>query len=101
MSSTRFVQPAAYIMASRPLGVLYVGSTNNLARRAYEHREGLIDGFTREHECKMLVWFERYTVMTTARRRERAIKHWLRVWKLELIERDNPDWRDLYPEIMP
>ncbi|MGC8074512.1 hypothetical protein ACP3W1_28530, partial [Salmonella enterica] len=62
----------------------------------WEHREGLVDGFTKTYGCKMLVWYEPQSLMTAAIRRERAIKHWRRVWKLELIERDNPEWRDLH-----
>ena len=65
---SRFVFPAAYIMASRPLGVVYVGSTSNLPQRAWEHREGLIDGFTAKHACKMLVWYEQHELMIEARR---------------------------------
>jgi len=87
-------------MASRPLGVIYVGSTNNLPHRAWEHREGLVDGFTKTHGCKMLVWYEPHELMVEALRRELAIKHWRRVWKLELIERENPEWRDLYPDLI-
>lgn len=86
-------------MASRPLGVIYVGSTNNLPHRVWEHREGLLDGFTKTYGCKMLVWFEPHDLMTEAVRRELAIKRWRRVWKLELIEGSNPDWRDLYSDL--
>ena len=96
----RFVFVAAYIMASRPGGVLYVGSTNDLPRRVYEHREGALPGFTREHRCHLLVWYEPFELMTAAIARQRAIKRWLRVWKLELIERENPGWRDLYGTLM-
>ncbi len=96
---SRFVFPATYIMASRPFGVIYVGSTSDLPRRAWEHREGLIDGFTKTHGCGMLVWFEPQELMTEAIRRERAIKRWKREWKMELIERANPEWRDLYAEL--
>ena len=87
-------------MASRPLGVVYVGSTSNLPQRAWEHREGLIDGFTAKHACKMLVWYEQHELMIEARRRELALKHWRRTWKLELIERENPDWLDLYSTLI-
>jgi len=90
---------AVYIMASRPLGVLYIGVTNDLYRRAYEHREGLVEGFTKQYGCRMLVWFEQYGVMTEAIQRERSLKRWRRVWKLELIERGNPEWVDLYPTL--
>ena len=96
---SRFVYPAVYVMASRPLGVLYVGSTNDLARRVWEHREGVIEGFARTYGCKLLVRYEPHESMTAAIARERAIKRWRRAWKLELIERDNPGWRDLYPTL--
>jgi putative endonuclease len=94
--SQRYPYIATYIMASRPLGVIYIGATSDLPRRVYEHREGLIDGFTKTYGCKMLVWYEPHQMIATAIRRERTMKHWNRVWKLELIERMNPDWRDLY-----
>ena len=96
---SRFAWPACYIVASGRNGTLYVGSTNDLPRRAYEHREGLLSGFTREHGCKLLVWYETHELMTEALRRERALKHWLREWKLKLIEDGNPQWRDLYLEL--
>ena len=97
---SRFVFVATYIMSSRPCGVLYVGSTNDMPRRAYEHREGALPGFTREHGCTLLVWYEPQELMTAAVARARAIKHWRRAWKLELIERANPEWRDLYAELL-
>ena len=93
---TRFVYPAVYIVTDRPFGVLYVGSTNDLPRRAWEHREGLVAGFTKTHGCSRLVWSEPHELMTEAIRRERAIKHWNRAWKMQLIEQANPDWRDLH-----
>jgi putative endonuclease len=96
---SRFIFPATYIMASRPLGVIYVGSTNDLPRRVWEHREGLIEGFTKANGCGMLVWYEPHELMVGAVQRELAIKHWRRVWKLELIEHQNPEWRDLYPDL--
>jgi putative endonuclease len=88
---------ATYIEASRPMGVIYVGSTNNLYRRGREHREGLYDGFTKRHRCGMLVWYEPFEMMVSAVHRERQLKRWNRPWKMELIERRNPDWCDLYP----
>ena len=97
--ASRFVYPATYIMASRPHGVLYTGSTNDLPKRAWEHGELIIPGFTKTNRCTMLVWYEPHEVMGEAIRRELAIKHWLRTWKLELIERMNPDWIDLYPTL--
>ena len=96
----RFVYPAVYIMASRPLGVLYVGSTNDLARRVWEHREAVQPGFTRDHGCALLVWCEPHDLMTEAIRRELAIKHWRRTWKLELVEATNSEWRDLYADLV-
>jgi putative endonuclease len=83
-------------MASAPNGTIYTGVTSDLAARAYQHREGLIDGFTKEHGCKFLVWFEQHDDLEEARLRELQIKKWKRVWKVELIERDNPQWRDLF-----
>lgn len=98
--SRRYPFPAVYIMASRPYGVLYTGSSADLPRRVWEHREGLLDGFTAEHGCGLLVWYEHHELMTEAIRRERAIKRYKRAWKLELIERLNPDWRDLYGDLI-
>ncbi len=88
-------------MASRPFGVLYVGVTNNLSRRVWEHREGLLPGFTKDHGCKMLVWFRSYELMTNAIADEKRIKKWRRAWKYKLIEDENPDWQDLYPTLTP
>lgn len=87
--------PTAYILASRRNGTLYLGVTSHLVQRVHQHREELIPGFTREYGVKMLVWFEQHATMDAAIQREKRIKKWNRAWKLELIERDNPDWRDL------
>ncbi|MFC6789556.1 GIY-YIG nuclease family protein [Methylobacterium komagatae] len=89
--------PNVYIMASRRNGTLYVGVTSDLARRAYEHREGLLPGFTRQYGCKLLVWYESYGLMTEAIDREKQIKAGSRKRKIALIEAMNPDWADLYP----
>jgi putative endonuclease len=89
-----------YILASSPGGTLYVGVTNDLIRRAYEHREGLTDGFTRRYRIKDLVYFEAHDTVIAAIQREKTIKHWPRVWKTDLIVKDNPGWRDLYDEIV-
>ncbi|APL93543.1 endonuclease [Sphingomonas sp. BHC-A] len=83
-------------MANRRNGTLYLGVTSDLAARAYQHRNGLIDGFTKDHDCKLLVWFEAYEDLQEARHRELRMKKWKRAWKIELIERDNPQWRDLF-----
>jgi putative endonuclease len=84
-----------YIMASRRNGTLYVGSTDNLARRVYEHQEKVRPGFTSKYDVTRLVWFEQFETREGAFKRERQIKEWRRVWKLELIEKTNPWWRDL------
>jgi putative endonuclease len=94
---SRFVYPATYMMTNQPLGVLYVGSCNNLPHRAWEHREGLREGFTTRYGCRMLIWYEPHDLMAEAIRLELAIKHWRRDWKIKLVEDMNPDWRDLYP----
>ena len=87
--------PCVYIMASRRNGTLYTGVTSDLLGRVYQHREGVMPGFTSKHGVKRLAWFEQHSTMEHAIRREKQIKKWLRVWKLELIERDNLGWRDL------
>ena len=89
-----------YILASRPNGTLYIGVTNDLVRRAYEHREGLVDGFTKTHGVKTLVFFEPHDDIEHAIVREKRLKRWRRAWKIHLIERDNLEWRDLYDDIV-
>ena len=89
-----------YIMASKRNGTIYVGSTSNLVRRAYEHRQGLVEGFTKKHGVNRLVHFEQTTNARAAIQRERTIKHWRRAWKIALIEETNPQWRDLYEDIV-
>ncbi|MGJ8531854.1 MAG: GIY-YIG nuclease family protein [Alphaproteobacteria bacterium] len=88
--------PCVYMMASKRKGTLYTGVTSDLPRRAYEHREGLAPGFTRTYACKMLVWYEAHDTMLAAIQREKTIKHYVRQWKLNLIEELNPNWDDLY-----
>ena len=85
-----------YIMASRPNGTLYTGVTNDLPRRAHEHRSGAVPGFTRKYGCKTLVWCEEHADIRDAILREKRIKKWNRAWKIELIEQMNPNWRDLF-----
>ena len=89
-------QPCVYIMASNREGTLYTGVTADLPRRAFEHREGAVAGFTRRYACKNLVWYESYERMDEAIAREKQIKGGSRARKLALIERLNPDWKDLY-----
>ena len=85
-----------YIMTNRPNGILYVGVTSNLARRAWEHREGIVDGFTRRYGLKRLVYAEFYEDISSAIQREKNIKHWPRAWKVRLVREHNPAWDDLY-----
>ena len=89
-----------YILANRRNGTLYVGMTNDLPRRIYEHKAGAIHGFTKKYGVKMLVHYEVHEEAGAAAARENAIKKWRRVWKIELIERENPDWRDLSEEFL-
>ena len=88
-----------YIMASAPNGILYVGVTSDLVRRVYQHRNGLIAGFTKRYSVKRLVYVEYHENIQTAIQREHNIKHWSRKWKVRLILADNPDWNDLYDSI--
>jgi len=92
-------QPVVYIMASRRNGTLYVGVTSNLPQRAWEHRDDVRDGFTKRYGVHRLVYFELHDDMSTAIAREKQIKKWNRAWKLELIETNNPRWRDLWDDI--
>jgi putative endonuclease len=94
--SRQMRQPAVYIMANRRNGALYIGVTSNLPQRAYQHREGLTPGFTRRYGCKLLVYYERCEEMDAAIAREKQLKNGSRQRKLALIEKLNPDWRDLY-----
>ena len=88
-----------YILASRRNGTLYTGVTSDLVQRVWQHRNGISGGCTERYGVKTLVHFEIFSNIEDAIRRENSIKKWYRKWKLELIERDNPDWRDLWPEI--
>jgi len=92
-------QPCVYIMASRRNGTLYVGVSSDLARSAHEHREGMVDGFTKRYGCKSLVWYEIQERMDEAISREKPIKGGSRAKKLALIETMNPDWNDLYESL--
>ena len=91
--------PVVYIMASQRNGTIYTGVTSRMMGRIVEHREGVVPGFTRRYGVKLLVWFEVHSTMESAILREKQIKKWNRAWKLELIEKDNPDWRDLAEEL--
>lgn len=89
----------AYMLASRKLGTLYTGVTNDLLRRVAEHREHLVPGFTSKHDVTRLVWFERHDSIEAAIVREKRIKRWRRDWKIAPIDELNPDWRDLLPDL--
>ena len=88
-----------YILASRPGGAIYVGVTNDLVRRVYEHKNGLVEGFTKRYSIDQLVYFESYDTAREAIQREKNIKHWPRAYKTRLIGKQNDTWRDLYDEI--
>ena len=92
--------PCVYILASKRNGTLYLGVTSNLVQRIWQHKNDFVEGFTKRYGVHTLVWFEAHESMESAIAREKAIKEWNRVWKLELIEKVNPTWRDLYDEIV-
>ena len=94
------MRPAIYIMTNKPNGTLYVGVTSNLPQRAWQHREGVVDGFSKRYGCKSLVWFEAADTMEAAIMREKQIKGGSQAKKLALIETMNPGWHDLYEQIM-
>ena len=93
-------QPAVYILASKRNGTLYIGVTSNLIKRIWEHKNNLVEGFTRQYSIYLLVWYELHATMDAAIVREKQLKNWKRHWKLDLIEKDNPGWRDLYMDIV-
>jgi putative endonuclease len=92
--------PAVYIMASKRNGTLYTGVTSDLIKRVYQHKEGAVDGFTKKYQCKELVYYEQFEDMITAIEREKQIKAGSRKKKLIMIERVNPEWRDLYGTLL-
>jgi len=89
-----------YILASKRNGTLYIGVTNDLLRRVYEHKNNLISGFTEKYCVHRLVYYEQYSDIESALEREKHLKVWKRKWKIELIEKENPKWRDLYEDLM-
>ncbi|MEO5706590.1 MAG: GIY-YIG nuclease family protein [Alteraurantiacibacter sp.] len=95
----RIFQPAVYIVASGRNGTVYTGVTSDLPKRTWQHREGLVEGFSKKHGCKMLVWFELHATMEFAILREKQVKGGSRNKKLALIEASNPRWRDLFEDI--
>ena len=96
---TNYMPYYIYIMTNKPNGTLYVGVTGDLVRRVFEHKTEAIDGFTKKYKLKMLVYYECYDYVDFARQREKNIKHWSNKWKVELIEKMNPQWMDLYNDL--
>ncbi len=93
-------QPAVYILASKRNGTLYVGVTSDLVKRIWEHRNDLVEGFTKRYSVHQLVWYELHESMNSAIQREKRLKGWKRKWKVQLIESKNPNWEDLYAKII-
>ncbi len=89
-----------YILASKRNGTLYIGVTNDLIRRVYEHKNDLIDGFTKKYGVHRLVYYEQYDDVVNAIQREKRLKKWNRQWKIELIEKENPEWKDIYLQLI-
>jgi putative endonuclease len=92
-------QPAVYILASTKNGTIYIGVTSDLVKRIWEHKNNLVDGFTKRYNIHRLVWYELHGSMDSAIEREKRLKEWKRAWKLKLIEGFNPGWQDLYDTI--
>lgn len=88
-------QPCVYLLASRRNGTLYVGVTSDLIKRVWQHKEDVVPGFTKRYGVHTLVWYELHPSMESAIRREKAIKEWKQRWKLDMVEKANPEWRDL------
>ena len=94
------MQPCVYILARDRIGTLYTGVTSDLAKRIWEHKNGSVEGFTKKYDIHTLVWYELHETMESAIGREKAIKEWKRAWKIRLIEESNPEWRDLYLDLV-
>ena len=94
-------RPAVYILANKKNGTLYVGVTSDLIKRVWEHKNNLVYGFTKRYSVHKLMWYELHETMISAITREKTLKNWKRAWKMELIEENNPLWRDLYETISP
>jgi putative endonuclease len=93
-------QPAVYILASQRNGTLYIGVTSDLVQRIWQHRNDVVEGFTKEYGVHLLVWYELHEDMESAIIREKRLKKWNRAWKLRIIEEKNPNWDDLYDSII-
>ena len=92
--------PCVYLLASKRNGTLYVGVTSDLVQRVWQHKNDFVEGFTKRYGVHSLVWYETYGSMETAIAREKSIKEWKRAWKIRLIEESNPNWRDLYYDLI-
>ena len=92
--------PCTYILSNKPNGTLYIGVTSNVVQRVWQHKHVLVDGFSKEHGLKLLVYFELHDSMEDAIVREKRLKKWKRAWKIELIESQNPQWKDLYLDLL-
>jgi putative endonuclease len=93
-------QPCVYLLASKRNGTLYAGVTSNLVKRIWEHKHHVVDGFTKKYGVEILVWYEAHETMESAISREKAIKNWKREWKIKVIEMMNPQWLDLYSDLL-
>ena len=93
-------EPCVYILSNHRRGTLYIGVTSSLVKRVWEHKQGLVDGFTKKYQIHTLVYFEMADDMPTAIAREKQLKKWRRMWKIELIEKQNNEWRDLYADLI-
>ena len=93
-------QPCVYLLASRRNGTLYTGVTSDLVKRVWEHKQHFVEGFTKKYDVTTLVWYEMHETMESAIQREKAIKNWKRVWKINVIEAMNPQWQDLYDDLL-
>ena len=96
----RMKQPSVYLLTNKKNGVLYTGVTSNILQRIYQHKHKMIDGFSKKYGTHLLVYYEQHEDMECAIRREKQIKKWKRQWKIELIERHNPNWYDLYESLL-
>ena len=92
--------PCVYILASKRNGTLYIGVTSDLVKRVWQHKNNMVEGFTKKHAVHDLVWYEASDEMLPALEREKQLKHWTRAWKIQLIEQTNPEWKDLYESII-
>ncbi len=93
-------QPAVYLLATGKRGTLYIGVTSNLVARTWQHREHLVEGFSKRYNMTMLAWYEMHGTMESANLREKQLKKWNREWKLRLVQEANPEWRDLRSDIV-